>query len=169
MRAVLMGNPNVGKSVIFNRLTGVRVIVSNYPGTTIEYTEGIMKVGEERLKIVDAPGTYSLIPSDKAEEVASDLLLKKETDLIINVVDATNLERNLYLTLQLREIDIPMILDLNMIDVARRRGIEINIPALSKLLGVPVVSTVAVSGEGITQLHQIIRETILRIKNADKI
>lgn len=171
MRAVLIGNPNVGKSVIFNRLTGVRVVVSNYPGTTIEYMEGIMRVNGVRLKIVDAPGTYSLIPSDKAEEVALDLLLKKKTDLIINVVDATNLERNLYLTLQLREIDIPMILDLNMIDVARCRGIEIDTFALGKLLEVPVVSTVAVSGEGIRKLHQLIRETFAKMKdkNANKV
>jgi len=171
MRAVLMGNPNVGKSVIFNRLTGVKVVVSNYPGTTIEYTEGIMRVDGIKLKIVDAPGTYSLIPSDKAERVALDLLLKEPTELIINVIDATNLERNLYLTLQLREMNIPMILNLNMSDVARRQGIQIDANALRKLLGVPVVSTVAVSGEGITELHRIIREIVAKIKdkNADRI
>ncbi|MBE0478648.1 50S ribosome-binding GTPase [Candidatus Aerophobetes bacterium] len=160
MRAVLMGNPNVGKSVIFNRLTGVKVVVSNYPGTTIEYTEGIMRVGEVKLKIVDAPGTYSLIPSNRAEEVALHLLLKKETHLIINVVDVTNLERNLYLTLQMREINIPMILNLNMIDVARRQGIEIDFNLLRMLLEVPIVPTVAVSGEGIKELHQVIKQIV---------
>ena len=165
VRAVLMGNPNVGKSVIFNRLTGVRVMVSNYPGTTIEYMEGIMRVNEMRLKIVDAPGTYSLIPSDKAEEVALDLLLKEQTDLIIDVVDATNLERNLYLTMQLRELTIPMILDLNMVDAARRQGIEIDTSVLRELLGVPIISTVAVSGEGITDLHRLTKETILKTRN----
>jgi len=161
MRAVLMGNPNVGKSVIFNRLTGVKVVVSNYPGTTIEYLEGIMRVNGVKLKVVDAPGTYSLIPSDKAEEVALDLLLRKQTDLIINVVDATNLERNLYLTLQLREINIPMILDLNMIDAARHRGIEIDVSLMEKLLKLPIVCTVAVSGEGIKELHQLIKEFVV--------
>ena len=161
MRAVLMGNPNVGKSVIFNRLTGVKVVVSNYPGTTIEYLEGIMRVNGVKLKVVDAPGTYSLIPSDKAEEVALNLLLRKQTDLIINVVDATNLERNLYLTLQLREINIPMILDLNMIDAARHRGIEIDVSLMEKLLKLPIVCTVAVSGEGIKELYQLIKEFVV--------
>jgi len=163
IRVVLMGNPNVGKSVIFNRLTGVKVVVSNYPGTTIEYMEGVAKINNTRLKVVDAPGTYSLIPSDKAEEVALELLLKKETDLIVNVVDATNLERNLYLTLQLLETGIPLILDLNMIDAAKHKGIEIDVRYLEELLKVPVVCTVAISGEGIKDLHRAIKKTISRI------
>ena len=123
MRILLMGNPNVGKSVIFNRLTGIKVIASNYPGTTIEFLEGSIIFDDRKVRIIDAPGTYSLIPSDRAEEVAANLLTEKKTDLIINVVDATNLERNLYLTLQLRELLIPAIVDLNMIDAARERGI----------------------------------------------
>lgn len=164
MRAVLMGNPNVGKSVIFNRLTGVRVMISNYPGTTIEYAEGIMRIDAFKLRIIDAPGTYSLIPSDKAEEVALDLLLKNQTDFVINVVDATNLERNLYLTLQLREINIPMVLNLNMSDVARRQGIIIDTDALATLLQLPAVSTVAVSGEGVTELHRVIKEVVAGVK-----
>jgi len=167
MRVVLMGNPNVGKSVIFNRLTGVKVVISNYPGTTIEYMEGKMKVQDISLKIVDAPGTYSLAPSDKAEKVAFNLLLKKQTDLVVNVVDATNLERNFYLTLQLRDINIPMILDLNMRDVARHQGIEIDTCVLEKLLELPVVSTVAVSGEGIIELHRAIKEITFKIKDKD--
>jgi len=169
MRAVLIGNPNVGKSVIFNRLTGIKVVVSNYPGTTIEYLEGFMRIDGIRVKIVDAPGIYSLIPSDRAEEVAVDLLFKRKTNLIINVIDATNLERNLYLTLQLREMNIPRILNLNMIDVARRQGVEINIPLMEKLLRIPVVPTVAISGEGIRELHQTITKSIKQMKNADRI
>lgn len=169
MRAILIGNPNVGKSVIFNRLTGIKVVVSNYPGTTIEYLEGFMRVNGIRVKIVDAPGIYSLIPSDRAEEVAVNLLLKKKTDLIINVVDATNLERNLYLTLQLREMEIPMILTLNMVDIARRQGIKIDIPLMQKLLKMPVVPTVAISGEGIRELHQVIIKTIKQMENADRV
>jgi len=162
MRILLMGNPNVGKSVIFNRLTGIKVIISNYPGTTVEFLEGSIIIEGKKMKIVDAPGTYSLIPSDKAGEAAVNLLLKEKTDLIINVVDSTNLGRNLYLTLQLRELFIPLILDLNMVDVAREQGIEIDIPALSKELKVPVVSTVAISGEGIRELRKAAAEILKR-------
>ena len=164
MRVLLMGNPNVGKSVIFSRLTGIKVIVSNYPGTTIEFLKGSIIINGEKLKIIDAPGTYSLIPSDKAEEVAVNLLMEEKTDLIINILDATNLERNLYLTLQLREMGIPMILDLNMIDVAKEKGIQINTSALAEEIGVPVVPTVAISGEGIQEIRQAIKKIINSIK-----
>jgi len=169
MRILLMGNPNVGKSVIFNRLTGIKVIISNYPGTTVEFLEGSIIIEGKRIRIIDAPGAYSLIPSDKAEEAAVNLLLKEKTDLIINIVDATNLERNLYLTLQLRELSIPLILDLNMIDVAREQGIEIDISALSRELEIPVVSTVAISGEGIQELRKGAAEILKRTRNGDKI
>ncbi len=160
MRILLMGNPNVGKSVIFNRLTGIRVVVSNYPGTTIEFLEGSMMVDGMRVRIIDVPGAYSLVPSDKAEEVAVNILIKEKTHLIVDVVDATNLERNLYLSLQLRELPIPLIVDLNMIDLARERGIGIDTDALAKALGVPVVSSVAISGEGIHELRGIIARVI---------
>lgn len=169
MRILLMGNPNVGKSVIFNRLTGIKVIISNYPGTTIEFLEGSMMLDGKRVRIIDAPGAYSLIPSDKAEEVAVELLMKEKTDLIINVLDATNLERNLYLTLQLRELLFPLIIDLNMIDVARSRGIDIDIPALEKTLEVPVIPSVAVSGEGIQRLRRTIIGTLKGDKLEDRI
>jgi ferrous iron transport protein B len=160
MRILLMGNPNVGKSVVFNRLTGIKVIISNYPGTTVEFLEGSMIIENKKVRIIDAPGAYSLIPSDKAEEVAANLLMREPTDLVINVVDATNLERNLYLTLQLRELILPMILDLNMIDVARHRGVEIDTLELEQALGVPVIPSVAVSGEGIKQLRESIVKTL---------
>ncbi len=101
MKILLMGNPNVGKSVIFSRLTGVRVIVSNYPGTTVSYTRGLMKLGDETAEVIDVPGTYTLEPTSEAEEVALQML--DTGDVVINVVNATNLERNLYLTLQLLE------------------------------------------------------------------
>lgn len=160
MRILLMGNPNVGKSVIFNRLTGIRVVVSNYPGTTIEFLEGSMMVDGRRVRIIDVPGAYSLVPSDKAEEVAVNILMKEKPHLIVDVVDATNLERNLYLSLQLRELPIPLILDLNMIDLARERGISIDKDALAKALGVPVVSSVAISGEGVHELRAVIARII---------
>ncbi len=145
-----MGNPNVGKSVVFSRLTGVRVIASNYPGTTVGYTQGFMKLGEERVEVVDVPGTYTLEPTSEAEEVASKML--GSGDVVINVVDATNLERNLYLTLQLLERNIPMVVALNIWDDTEHRGIHIDLEKLRELLGVPVIPTVAITGQGIKEL-----------------
>jgi ferrous iron transport protein B len=150
MNILLMGNPNVGKSVVFSRLTGVKVVASNYPGTTVGYTHGYMKLGEETVEIADVPGTYTLEPTSEAEEVASRML--KGGDLVINVVDATNLERNLYLTLQLLERNIPMVVALNMWDDTEHRGIHIDLDKLKELLGVPVIPTVAVTAQGIKEL-----------------
>ncbi|MDI6821762.1 MAG: ferrous iron transporter B [Actinomycetota bacterium] len=150
MKILLMGNPNVGKSVIFSRLTGTDVIASNYPGTTVEFTKGTMKLNGERAEVIDVPGTYTLEPITKAEEVAVEML--HEGDVVIQVVDATNLERNLYLTLQLIEKKVPLIIALNLWDEAKHIGIRINVKELEKLLKVPVVPTVAVTGEGIKEL-----------------
>ncbi len=150
MKILLMGNPNVGKSVVFSRLTGVHVIASNYPGTTVGYTQGFMKLGEETAEVVDVPGTYTLEPTSKAEEIALKML--STGDIVINVVDATNLERNLNLTLQLLEKGIPVIVALNMWDDVGHRGIHINLSQLEELLGVPVIPTVAVTGQGIKKL-----------------
>jgi ferrous iron transport protein B len=150
MRVLLMGNPNVGKSALFSRVTGTKAFVSNYAGTTVGYTKGSMKLGDQEVEIIDVPGTYTLEPTSEAEEVASKMLL--EGDVIINVVDATNLERNLYLTLELLEKDVPVIVALNMWDDTKHRGINIDVAKLEGLLGVPVVPTVAVSGQGIKEL-----------------
>ena len=150
MRILLVGNPNVGKSALFSRLTGIRIIASNYPGTTVEFTKGYMKLGEEQVEIIDVPGTYTLEPTSKAEEVAVEML--KEGDLVINVVDATNLERNLNLTLQLLERQIPVIVALNIWDETRHRGINIDVAKLEELLRVAVIPTVGVTGQGIREL-----------------
>ena len=150
MRILLVGNPNVGKSSLFSRLTGTHIIASNYPGTTVGFTKGYLKMGEEQVEIIDVPGNYTLEPSSKAEEVAVGML--KEGDLVINVVDATNLERNLNLTLQLLERQTPVIVALNMWDDTRHRGINIDAAKLEELLGVPVVPTVGVSGQGVREL-----------------
>ena len=152
-----MGNPNVGKSVVFSRLTGANVIASNYPGTTVDFSKGKMRLNTEHLEIIDAPGTYSLTPTNKAEEVALKML--NEADIVINVVNATNLERNLYLTLELLEKNIPVIIALNIWDEAHHLGIKINIKELKKILEIPVVPTVALTGEGI-------KELVGQIKNA---
>jgi ferrous iron transport protein B len=149
-KIVLVGNPNIGKSALFSRLTGARVNISNYPGTTVEYTRGYMKLGKEKVKILDAPGTYSLEPTSKSERVAKELI--EDSDVIINVLDSTNLERNLYLTTELLHVDVPMIVVLNMADEAKRKGIEINYQELENLLNVPVVPTCALTGEGVKTL-----------------
>ncbi|HKL74859.1 MAG TPA: ferrous iron transporter B, partial [Halanaerobiales bacterium] len=150
MKVLLMGNPNVGKSVIFSKLTGTSVTASNYPGTTVEYTEGQMRYEGEDVEIIDVPGTYTLDPTNQAEEVAVDMIEKG--DLIINVVDATNLERHLNLTLQLLERDIPVIVALNLWDETKHKGIDINLEKLRKELGVPVIPTVAIKSKGIKEL-----------------
>lgn len=154
-KILLMGNPNVGKSVIFSRLTGVKVIASNYPGTTIEFCQGCIGSGTSRIDVVDVPGTYSIEPNSPAEEVAVSILEKavatKDT-IVVNVVDATNLERNLNLTLQLLKRNIPVLIALNLWDEAKHIGISIDADALEKILGVPIVTTVAITGEGIKEL-----------------
>ena len=150
MKILLMGNPNVGKSAVFSRLTGVHAIASNYPGTTVGYTRGFMKLGEETAEVIDVPGTYTLEPTTEAEKIASQML--NTGDIVINVVDATNLERNLYLTLQLLEHSIPVIVALNIWDDTEHRGIHIDLGRLEELLGVPVVPTVGLTGQGIKEL-----------------
>ncbi|MBN2514414.1 MAG: ferrous iron transporter B [Deltaproteobacteria bacterium] len=150
MKILLMGNPNVGKSVIFSRLTGVRVISSNYPGTTVGFTRGYMKVCNEPAEVIDVPGAYTLEPTCDAEKVAADML--KDGDVVINVVDATNLERNLYLTLQLLGTGIPLVVALNLWDDTKHRGITIDVEKLETILGVPVIPTSALTGQGIRDL-----------------
>ncbi len=154
-KILLVGNPNVGKSVIFSRLTGVDVIASNYPGTTIDYCRGCTGYGDRRIEVIDVPGTYSLEPTTPAEEVAVQMLnkaIEESESIIINVIDATNLERNLNLTLQLLKKNIPMIIALNLWDEAKHTGIEIDVKKLEEILGVSVIPTVAVTGEGINEL-----------------
>ena len=156
MRILLVGNPNVGKSALFSRLTGTRIIASNYPGTTVGFTKGYLKLGDEQVEIIDVPGSYTLEPSSKAEEVAVEML--KVGDLVINVIDATNLERNLNLTLQLLEKQIPVIVALNMWDDTRHRGVNIDVARLEELLGVPVIPTAGITGQGIKELVERLPE-----------
>ncbi len=157
MKILLMGNPNVGKSVIFSRLTGAHVISSNYPGTTIGFTKGKIWIEGKEAELIDVPGIYRLEPFSKADEVAVKML--EEGDLIINVVDATNLERSLYLTMQLLEKGIPMIMALNMWDEVKHKGIQLDLKKLQSFFKIPIIPTVAVAGEGIKDL-------VLRIKDA---
>ncbi len=146
----LMGCPNVGKSVVFSRLTGVNVISSNYPGTTVDFTKGTTRIGSAKFELVDVPGTYSLEPTSKAEEVAQTML--EDADIVINVVDATHLERNLYLTLEILARKKPTVVALNLWDETKHIGIDIDLDKLEKLLDVPIVTTCAITGEGIKEL-----------------
>jgi ferrous iron transport protein B len=155
-RVLLMGNPNVGKSAVFSRLTGAQVVASNYPGTTVSFTEGHMHCDGRDCKVIDVPGTYTLEPTSRAEEVAVQMLTSG--DVVVNVLDATTLERNLNLTVQLIKRRTPMVVVLNMWDEALEHGISIDTERLSALLGVPVVTTCAISGEGMRDLQLSLRD-----------
>ena len=148
----LAGNPNSGKTTLFNSLTGARQHVGNYPGVTVEKKEGIYQLNGHSFNIVDLPGTYSLSAYSLEEVVARDFLIREKPGAVINIVDASNLERNLYLTLQFIEMGMPVCIALNMMDMAESRGISIDAEKLSTLLGAPVVPTIARSGRGRDEL-----------------
>ena len=150
--AALIGNPNAGKTTLFNHLTGARQHVGNYPGITVDYKEGHLTHNDQNITLTDLPGTYSLTAYSVEELVARDYLVNQKPQVVINIVDASNLERNLYLTCQLLELGTPLVLALNMIDVARDRGIEIDTDLLAKLLKLPVVPIIARSGKGTEEL-----------------
>ncbi|MBO8159264.1 ferrous iron transport protein B [Thermosyntropha sp.] len=152
----LAGNPNCGKTTIFNSLTGARQHVGNYPGVTVEKKEGFVRYKDYEIKVIDLPGTYSLTAYSPDEVVARDVILEEKPDLMVNIVDTSNLERNLYLTVQLKELEVPIVLALNMADVAEAGGIEINYDLFSKLLGLKVVRTVGTKNEGIEDLLEAI-------------
>jgi ferrous iron transport protein B len=158
----LAGIPNSGKTSLFNGLTGARQHVGNYPGVTVERKEGFRRFGDLDLKFVDLPGTYSLTTISAEERVARQVLLDtaEPPDLVVCVVDASNLERHLYLAVQLIEADLPVVIALNMVDVARSHGFRIDSAALSKLLRVPVVETVGRRAEGVVDLLKAIRERL---------
>ena len=151
----LAGNANVGKSVIFNYLTGLHQHIGNWPGKTVERAEGTLSFKGYTIDIVDLPGIYSLSTYSLEELVSRKYIAVERPDLVINVVDASVLERNLFFTLQLMELGTPMIVALNQVDIARRKGIEIDTEKLEQLLGVPVVQTVATKGRGVSQLLEM--------------
>ena len=152
----LAGNPNVGKTTVFNRLTGMRQHVGNWPGKTVEQAKGQFKHGNYDYDIIDLPGNYALSAHSIEEIVSRDFIVDDDSDVIINVVDAANLERNLYLTVQMMELGANMVLALNMNDFARKKGHIINIELMSELLGFPVVEINAKTGEGIDELFNIV-------------
>ena len=152
-KIAIVGSPNVGKSLLFNRLTGAYVTVSNYPGTTVEVSRGRTTIGEIEFEVIDTPGMYSLLPITEEERVARNLLIKEKPDIVIHILDAKNLERMLALTLQLIEAGLPVILVLNIVDEAEGIGMKFDIQHLEKELKVPVIATVSTTGRGIDILR----------------
>ncbi|MFC2083281.1 ferrous iron transport protein B [Candidatus Bipolaricaulota bacterium] len=158
LKIALIGQPNCGKSTIFNHLVGYKANTSNLPGTTVEYLRSEALVAGKHLEVIDLPGTYSLAPLDEAEAQTRNFLVSEHIDAVLNVVDASLLSRSLELTLQMLELGVPVVLCLNMMDEARRKGIDIDVQALSQRLGIPVVPTVAVRGTGVQEaVSQTIR------------
>jgi len=148
----LAGNPNVGKSTLFNTLTGLQVDTANYPGKTVELNLGITKYNGKTIGLIDLPGTYSLDPTSEDQWVARRGIIEEKPDAVVVIVDASNLQRNLYQTLQLIELEFPVVIALNLIDHAERLGTRTDYDKLSKLLGAPVIPMVASKGEGIKEL-----------------
>ncbi|MBW7571807.1 ferrous iron transport protein B [Caproiciproducens faecalis] len=148
----LAGNPNCGKTTLFNSLTGSTAYVGNWPGVTVEKKSGSARFGSDTLEIVDLPGIYSLVPYSPEEAIAGRFLEQEKPDLIINIVDASNIERNLYLTTQLMELNIPLVIAMNMMDVVKKRGDSVDCGLLSELTGIAVVPISASKGEGLSEL-----------------
>ena len=171
-KILLVGNPNVGKSVVFSRLTGVHVVASNYSGTTVEFTKGNMIIAGEKAEVIDIPGTYTLSPDSKAEQVAADMINDfqiEKNNIFVNVLDATNLERNLALTMELIKKKIPLVVCLNMWDETKHTGIGIDAELLEEILGVPVIPTTGVTGEGIKHLvSHLDKAKISKLEIGDK-
>ncbi len=163
MNVILVGNPNVGKSVIFNALTGSYVTVSNYPGTTVDISKGIGKFENKKFQVIDTPGINSLVVHSEDEKVTKDILSKSDIACVIQVADSKNLKRSLLLTLELLELKLPLVLNLNMSDEAKERGIIINTKRLSQKLGIDIVETVAIVKEGIAKL----KEAVLKAKTPE--
>jgi len=155
----LVGNPNSGKTTLFNLLTGSRQHVANYPGVTVERKEGVCRHGHTRITVVDLPGTYSLTAFSQEEAVTRDFILQGRPDVVVAVIDASNVERNLYLATHLMEMGVPLVLAFNMADVAEARGLVFDLESLSVLLGSPIVQTVASEGTGKAELLDAIAST----------
>jgi len=160
LKIVLAGNPNSGKTTIFNNLTGFHQHVANYPGVTVEIKEGDFRLDGVRVRVVDLPGTYSLSAYSVEEMVARNYILDEKPDVVVDVIDASNIERNLYLAIQFIELGVPLVLALNMADVAKARGIEFDLEKLSGLLGVRIVPTVGHKKKGMDQLREAVKEAV---------
>lgn len=166
LTVALAGNPNCGKSCIFNNLTGSRQHVGNWPGVTVEKKEGICKYRDYKMLVVDLPGTYSLAAYSIDETIARKFVMEKNPDVVVNIVDASNLERNFYLTTQFLEMEVPLVLCLNMIDRAESRGYKIDVKQLSEFLGISVIPTIGHRNQGTDKLlEEIIALTFHKTTN----
>jgi len=159
-RIALIGNPNVGKSVIFNELTGLHQTIANFPGCTVEKKEGELSHEDQMIEVIDLPGIYSLSPHSIDEQISREYIIEEDPDLVVVVIDASNLERNLYLTVQLMELNTHLLIVLNMMDLAQGKGINIDANRLSKNLGIPVIETIASKGIGLDELKGKICECL---------
>ena len=166
---VLAGNPNSGKTTLFNSLTGSTAHVGNWPGVTVDKKEGLYKKGKEIINIMDLPGIYSLSPYTPEEVIARNYILNENVDCIINIVDVTNLERNLYLTTQLMEVGVPIVIALNMMDVFESNGDSLDIKEFEKRIGLPVVEISALKEENLDELMKIAYEASLKERKAKTI
>src|SRR5437899_2805931 len=167
----LVGNPNTGKTTLFNALAGMRQHVGNYPGVTVETKKGRMSYDGRVFDLIDLPGTYSLAARSPDEMVAVDLILGQQPgepkpDVVLSIVDASNLERNLYLTTQALELGVPLVVALNMMDVAAGQGLRLDVLRLSQQLGVPVVAIQANKGIGLERLKQVLAEAVLSTQHS---
>lgn len=149
INAAFVGNPNCGKTTLFNTYTGAKLKVANWPGVTVEKKEGFMRYHKHEYKLVDLPGTYSLTSYTMEEKLSRQYILEDEVDVIVDVADASSLERNLYLTIQLIELGKPVVLALNMMDIVKERGMEIDLHRLPEMLGIPVIPVSAGSVQGL--------------------
>jgi ferrous iron transport protein B len=163
---IFIGQPNSGKSTLFNAVAGLKAVTSNFPGTTVKHSHSRVNVAGRELNIIDLPGTYSLNPSDEAEKVALSHLFLEKPDLVVNVLDASILGRSLEMTLELIELECPMIVALNMVDLAEKKGIDIDPQKLERLLGVPVIPTIASRGRGIKELLEAAFKTLEEKRSA---
>src|ERR1700722_19499340 len=161
----LVGNPNTGKTTLFNALAGMKQRVGNYPGVTVETKKGRLHLGDRTFAVIDLPGTYSLAPRSPDEMVAVDLILgqqpgESQPEVVVAIVDASNLERNLYLVTQVMELGVPVVVALNMIDVAQGQGLRIDMARLARPLGVWVVPLQAHRGKGLDRLKEAVAEAV---------